>query len=53
MEVCLYLFTLKINFPDQIYLLRGNHESRLLTAHFNFEMECMFLSLPTFQIFPS
>tara|TARA_R110002050_G_scaffold17437_7_gene51848 strand:- start:310 stop:807 length:498 start_codon:yes stop_codon:yes gene_type:complete len=40
-EVCLYLFALKINYPDRIWMLRGNHESRLLTSHFNFEIECM------------
>mmetsp|Transcript_33185 Transcript_33185/g.93006 ORF Transcript_33185/g.93006 Transcript_33185/m.93006 type:complete len:520 (-) Transcript_33185:72-1631(-) len=39
-EVCLYLFALKINYPDRIWMLRGNHESRLLTSHFNFEIEC-------------
>jgi len=40
-EVCFYLFSLKINHPDRIFLLRGNHECRLLTNYFNFQKECL------------
>lgn len=36
MEVLLTLFALKINYPDKVILLRGNHESRAMTAFFNF-----------------
>lgn len=39
-EVVLYLAALKVNFPDKIFMLRGNHECRLLTSHFNFMEEC-------------
>lgn len=41
-EVCFYLYALKICFPRQVYLLRGNHECRSITAHFNFMKECTF-----------
>lgn len=36
-EVCLLLYSYKIFFPDRIYLLRGNHECRLVTEKFNFK----------------
>ena len=35
-EVAIYLFVLKICFPDKVNLLRGNHESRDMTEMFNF-----------------
>lgn len=41
-EVIFYLWALKAVFPDSLYLLRGNHESRQMTAFFNFRDECLF-----------
>jgi len=39
-ETALLLFALKVNFPKSFYLLRGNHESRVMTDFFNFKLEC-------------
>ena len=38
-EVMLLLLSLKINFPQKIVLLRGNHESRSMTENFTFRQE--------------
>ena len=40
-EVCLYLFALKIKHPKDVFLLRGNHECQLLSKHFSFQKECV------------
>eukprot|EP00759_Apiculatamorpha_spiralis_P049700 PhF_6_TR4432/c0_g1_i2/m.5999/K04348/PPP3C, CNA; serine/threonine-protein phosphatase 2B catalytic subunit len=40
-EVTLLLYALKICRPKNIFLLRGNHECRHLTQHFNFRDECL------------
>ena len=40
-EVILLLFSLKINFPKTLFLLRGNHESRQMTTFFNFREEVL------------
>lgn len=39
-EVFLYLLSLKVRYPNDIHLIRGNHESRSLTGHFGFRSEC-------------
>lgn len=41
MEVVILLFALKINFPDRMVLLRGNHECRNMTQHFTFREEAI------------
>eukprot|EP00351_Strombidinopsis_sp_SopsisLIS2011_P002407 CAMPEP_0116886968 /NCGR_PEP_ID=MMETSP0463-20121206/21015_1 /TAXON_ID=181622 /ORGANISM="Strombidinopsis sp, Strain SopsisLIS2011" /LENGTH=72 /DNA_ID=CAMNT_0004548313 /DNA_START=362 /DNA_END=580 /DNA_ORIENTATION=- len=38
-EVCLLLFSLKLNFPKTFLMLRGNHESRNMTEAFTFKDE--------------
>lgn len=40
-ETILLLYSLKINYPSSVYMLRGNHESRQLTSFFNFRTEVL------------
>ena len=37
-EVLLYLLALKVAHPNNVHLIRGNHECRSLTTHFGFKV---------------
>ncbi|CCW60060.1 unnamed protein product [Phytomonas sp. EM1] len=39
-ECILFLFAAKIAYPNSIFLLRGNHESRIMASILGFELEC-------------
>lgn len=40
LEVLILLFSLKVLYPEKIYLLHGNHEGEYLTTLFNFKNDC-------------
>jgi diadenosine tetraphosphatase ApaH/serine/threonine PP2A family protein phosphatase len=39
-EVLLFLFTIKVLFPDHVYLIRGNHECPSVCSFYGFKDEC-------------
>ena len=41
LETMCLLMALKIKFPNQIHLLRGNHEDRWINSAFGFQAECI------------
>ena len=41
LECIIYLFALKVRYPKQITLLRGNHETRGMTEMFTFRQEVL------------
>eukprot|EP01100_Stratorugosa_tubuloviscum_P000421 TRINITY_DN1094_c0_g1_i1.p1 TRINITY_DN1094_c0_g1~~TRINITY_DN1094_c0_g1_i1.p1 ORF type:complete len:576 (-),score=231.43 TRINITY_DN1094_c0_g1_i1:136-1863(-) len=40
-EICFWLFSLKVKYPDRVFLLRGNHETRTMTEYYTFLRECL------------
>ncbi|KAJ1607337.1 calcineurin-like phosphatase [Cryptosporidium canis] len=40
LEVISILFSLKIMFPDKVFLLRGNHEDAYINSIYGFRLEC-------------
>lgn len=52
LEVILLLYTLKILFPEHIYILRGNHEVRQTSRNFGFRSQCIdYLSRSMYHLF--
>ena len=41
-EVMTFIMALKVNYPKNVFLLRGNHESRCMTSLHNFMKEVLY-----------
>jgi serine/threonine-protein phosphatase 2B catalytic subunit len=41
-EVLVLLYSVKVNYPKTVVMLRGNHECRQMTTYFNFRAECLY-----------
>lgn len=41
MEVVISLLALKVNCPNQVFFLRGNHETRTMASSYGFMNECL------------
>ena len=41
LEVLIFLYSLKLNYPKDVVLLRGNHESRAMTENFTFRNDVL------------
>ncbi|KAH3758617.1 calcineurin catalytic subunit A [Pelomyxa schiedti] len=39
-EIIFLLLALKLHFPQQIFMLRGNHETRMMAEYMTFALEC-------------
>eukprot|EP00792_Barthelona_sp_PAP020_P005656 TRINITY_DN2747_c0_g2_i1.p1 TRINITY_DN2747_c0_g2~~TRINITY_DN2747_c0_g2_i1.p1 ORF type:complete len:485 (+),score=127.26 TRINITY_DN2747_c0_g2_i1:77-1531(+) len=51
-QVLIYLLCIKIRYPTQLIMLRGNHECRQMSAYFNFQKECLVkYSIDTYEAF--
>ena len=54
LEVILLLYSLKINMPSTVFMLRGNHECRQMTSMFSFRKECVYkYDLEVYEAFMS
>jgi len=38
----LFLYALKLNYPSKVFLLRGNHETKVVASHFTFRAEVLY-----------